>query len=125
MDTKDLVIAVSANSNHPDAPTSDRFARCEYFGIFNHANNSFEFIVNTAKNESGGAGAKAAKLLGDHNVNIVLVPEIGPKAYDALTAFEIDIYRYNPNDTVYDAVHELYAEKLAQLTTSTKHGEHK
>jgi predicted Fe-Mo cluster-binding NifX family protein len=125
MDTKPLVIAVSTNSADQHGPVSDRFARCNFFAIYHHKGNQYTFIENTAKNESGGAGAKAAKLLGDNNVNVVLVPEIGPKAFEALQAFEIEIYRYNKNDTVLDAIDELYAGKLPQLTTSTKHGEHK
>lgn len=124
MDTKNLIIAVSATSNSPKAKTSDRFARCDCFALYRHENNSYEFIDNIAKEESGGAGAKAAKFLGDHDVNVVLVPEVGPKAYDALHAFDIAVYRYNLNDTVIDAIHEFYANKLPQLTTATKHGEH-
>ena len=112
MNTKHLKIAICANTKDPESDVSSRFARCEFYGIYNHEKLEFEFFNNEAKNEMSGAGGRAAKQISDLGVSAVLVPEIGPKAFTALEAFGIEIYRYDKVYSVRDAIYDYYEKKL-------------
>jgi len=124
MDTKHTRIAICADSENPKDDVASRFARCEFYGVYNHKSLSFNFEENKAKNEMSGAGAKAAKQIYDLGVTAVLVPEIGPKAFEALEAFEIEVYRYSQTYSVRDAIYDYYEKKLQRVLASTKTGKH-
>lgn len=124
MITNHLKIAICADSTDPNATVADRFARCEFFGVYNHNTLSFEFLNNEAKQEMSGAGGKASKQIAELGVSAVLVPEVGPKAFDALEAFGIEIFRYQKHFTVRDAIYAYYEKKLPQVLVSTKKGKH-
>lgn len=124
MDTKYSKIAICANDTNPESTVSSRFARCEYYAIYSRESLTFDFEKNTAKNEMSGAGGKAAKQISTLGVEAVLVPEVGPKAFDALEAFEIDIYRYKSEKTVRDIIYDFYEKKLDKVSSSTIKGKH-
>ena len=44
-------------------------------------------VDNTAKDESGGAGGKAVRVLSKNAVEAAIVPELGPKASDGNESF--------------------------------------
>lgn len=108
-------IAVCAQEASEFSPVADRFARAEYFVIYDHSTLSFTPIENDAKDESGGAGGKAVKLLNTHNVDVVLSPEVGPKALEALKAFEIEAYNYKHATTIKDAIYLYFEHKLSPI----------
>ena len=124
MNIKHTRIAICANTEDPESNVSNRFARCEFYAVYNHETLEFDFEENKAKNEMSGAGAKAAKQIYDLGVTAVLVPEIGPKAYEALEAFEIEVYRYSQTYSVRDAIYDYYEKKLQRVLASTKSGKH-
>lgn len=79
------------NSNGSEL--DERFGRAEYFAIYDTDTKDTEIIDNDAKNESGGAGGKAVKILFQNKVQAVVSGEFGPKAVIALKDFEIKAYR--------------------------------
>lgn len=117
-------IAIAAQSQDFNDTAAKRFARCEWFAIYNHDRLTYTFHKNEAKQEASGAGNKAAKILADLDVASVLVPEIGPKAFDILDAFDITVYRYEKSHTIKDALYAYYEGKLLQITHPTKQGHH-
>ena len=119
-----MKIAISSNENHEDSKVSDRFARCEYFIIYDHEALLFTSVQNTAKSAGSGAGGKAVKILGDLDVDVVLVPELGPKALEALQVFDISSYQYPREKTVKEAIYLYYEKKLPELKISTSKGRH-
>ncbi len=119
-----MKIAISSSENNENSKVSDRFARSEYFIIYDHDKLSFEAIVNTAKDEGSGAGGKAVKILGDAGVDIALVPELGPKALEALLAFDIKSYQYPREKTVKEVLYLYFEKKLPELLISTSKGKH-
>ena len=119
-----MKIAISSLENNENSKVSDRFARAEYFIIYDHDSLNFTSVVNTAKNEGSGAGGKAVKILGDLGVDIVLAPELGPKALEALQAFEIKSYQYPREKTVREVLYLYYEKKLPALLISTSKGRH-
>ena len=124
MDTKYKKIVICANDTNPESNVSNRFARCEYYALYNHETLEFTFHKNMAKDEMSGAGGKAAKQVSEIGAEVVLVPEVGPKAFDALEAFEVEIYRYKKEYSVRDAIYDFYEKKLDKVFASTKKGKH-
>lgn len=124
MDTKHTRIAICADTKDPKSNVANRFARCEFYGVYNHNTLEFLFEENKAKNEMSGAGAKAAKQIYDLGVTAILVPEIGPKAFEALEAFDIEVFRYSQIYSVRDAIYDYYEKKLQKVLGSTKSGKH-
>ena len=76
-------------------------------------------IDNEAKNEGAGAGGKAVKILADNKVDVVLAPELGPKANEAIKAFEIEAYRTIANLTVEEQIKNFQEGKLEKFETSS------
>lgn len=119
-----MKIAVCSTGNDHQSIVASRFARCEYFMIYDHETSSASFIENNARNEASGAGGKVSKNLSDLDVSVVLVPQVGPKAYDALKAFEIDAYEYAPNITVQQALDSFSKAQLSIVTEAKGKGKH-
>lgn len=117
-------IGICASNNKPESIVSDRFARANFYAIYDSETLKFSFYENPAKDEGSGAGGKAGKVLGDLNTDIVLVPELGPKAIDALRAFEIKSYQYKQGITVREALYEYFEKKLPELLESSVKGKH-
>lgn len=119
------MISICANSANENDLVSDRFARCEFYAVYNHQDLTFKFIANDAKDEMSGAGGKAAKQISTLGVEVALVPEVGPKAYAALEAFDIEVFQYQKGMTVRDAIYSYYEKNLNPITapnTASKHG---
>jgi len=119
-----MKIAICSTSNNPESLVADRFARADYFAVYNSDDLQFTFFDNPAKNEGSGAGGKAVKVLGDLNVEIVLVPELGPKAIDALKAFDIKSFQYKQGETVRVALYSYFEKKLPEMLDATVSGKH-
>ena len=115
-----MKVAICAKSNlGMNADVDDRFGRAEYYVLFDTENKETSIIENSAKNDSAGAGGKAISLLNKQNVDVILVPELGPKALDAVNAFELKAYHLDGSKTVEAALHSFLEGKLTQLATSS------
>lgn len=114
-----MKIAVCAKSTGMDAIADDRFGRAEYYVVFNTDERVSKTVENTAKNESAGAGGSAVRLLSKAEVDVILVPELGPKAVDAVKAFDMKAYRYTDRVTVRELVAAYQAGELERIETNT------
>ncbi len=112
-----MILGISSNGKSKSSLTSERFARAPFFVIYNKEEKSFVYVDNIAKEENSGAGAKASKILFDHNVDVVLVPKLGPKSVKALEGFEIKAYQY-PEQLNVEEVILLYLESKLPLIES-------
>jgi predicted Fe-Mo cluster-binding NifX family protein len=119
----DMRIGISSDSMGLDAKVSERFGRTDYFVIVEDGK-LVKTIENKAKNEASGAGNMAVRLLSEENVEIALVPELGPKAMTALKAFDIKAYSYNIPSTVQEAVDSFKEGNLKELKENTHEGHH-
>lgn len=124
VDTSLKRVAIPASDPDLTSRVADRFARAPYYAIYHHDSLEFTFIKNDALHEVSGAGSKAARQLGELEIDAVLVPEIGPKAFETLQAFDVAVYRYTRSYTVRDALYDLYEEKLARIHHDTKDSKH-
>ena len=77
--------AVAAKEPNVTGPVASVFGRCPWLLVFDDATGAIEVVENTAATQSGGAGVKAAQLVLDHGVDVLVAPKVGPKAHDVLT----------------------------------------
>ena len=86
-----MKICVSAVANSLDAQLDPRFGRCPYFTIVDPETLQFEAIQNTASGATGGAGIQAAQTIASRGVEVLITGNVGPNAFQALSAAGIKI----------------------------------
>ena len=86
-----MKIGFSATDKTLDAPIDPRFGRCHYFLIFDTDTNAYEAIENIQQRASGGAGIQAAELMAKKQVSVVITGNVGPNAFQTLTAANIKV----------------------------------
>ena len=86
-----MKVCVSAVSDSLDAQVDPRFGRCPYFAIVDAETMTSEAIPNTASSSMGGAGIQAAQLVADRGVKVLITGNIGPNAFQALSAANIKV----------------------------------
>lgn len=113
-----MIIAVCSKEETENSLLANRFARAEYFVFFNSDSKVYTSVDNKAKMAAGGASGVAVKILGNNNVDVVLCPEVGPKALEALNAFEIKAYNFAGTSTVSEAINMYLDNQLTPITSS-------
>ena len=108
-----MIIAIPSKGESISSKADDRFGRADYFIIIE--DDKVSFIENQAKEQASGAGFFAVKTLSEKGVNIVLAPELGPKAFKALKEFEIKAYKYSETKSVQEILEEYKAGKLKSI----------
>jgi len=86
-----MKICVSAVANSLNAQLDPRFGRCPYFVIVDSESMQFEAIPNMASGAMGGAGIQAAQIIANKGVKVVITGNVGPNAFQALSAAGIKI----------------------------------
>jgi predicted Fe-Mo cluster-binding NifX family protein len=125
MDTKKVKIAIAANGPTKEDLVADRFARAPYFIVYNQDDLSFSTIKNDGINASSGASVEAAKILLEHEIDVVLAPKLGDKAFAALNAMEIEAFEYSSEQTVRDVLYSFFEHQLPKIENASTKGLHK
>jgi len=86
-----MKMCVSAVTNSLDAQMDPRFGRCPYFVIVDSETMQFEAIPNVASGATGGAGIQAAQTITSRGVKVLITGNVGPNAFQALSAAGIEI----------------------------------
>jgi predicted Fe-Mo cluster-binding NifX family protein len=81
---KDLKIAVTSTGGSMGALVSEQFGRCQYFIIVEPETMKFEAVSNLGEQMQSGAGPKAAELIINKGVRILLTGQVGDKAEQVL-----------------------------------------
>lgn len=108
-----IVIPVLDNSMESNVCVS--FGRTPYFLIYDTEAQDSTFIKNTAANSQGGAGIKAAQIIADNKVDVVLTPRCGENAAEVLKTAGIKIYK-TINDSLQDNLNAFGKGELDMLT---------
>lgn len=90
-----MKVAISSTGENLTDNVSEVFARCPYFIIAEVENGKIErteVIKNKSAYQTSGAGVSAAQLIAEKNVEVVITKNIGPRAFDVLKQFNINIY---------------------------------
>ncbi|MCE5214387.1 MAG: NifB/NifX family molybdenum-iron cluster-binding protein [Methanobacterium sp.] len=119
-----MKIAIVSTGNNLDSEVSTIFGRCPYFAIVDAENGEIQassIIDNPAMNERGGAGIKAAQLIANNNVNVLLSGAVGPNAFEILKQVGIKVYKPETG-SVKDNINFFSDGKLKEVTTSSSTG---
>ena len=117
-----MKICVSALANNMEAQLDPRFGRCLYFVIVDSETMQFEAIPNAASGATGGAGIQAAQTIADKGAKVVITGNVGPNAFQALSAAGIAIVT-GASGTVIDVVEQYKRGELGKTDAPTV-GEH-
>ena len=86
-----MKICVTALSGSLDAQMDPRFGRCPYFVIVDSLTMEFEAVANIASGSMSGAGIQAAQTVASRGVNVLITGNVGPNAFQALSAAGIKV----------------------------------
>jgi predicted Fe-Mo cluster-binding NifX family protein len=123
-----MKLAICARGEGLDAEVDRRFGRCACFMIVDTGSGeALETLCNESAGASGGAGPQSAQLLSQHDVEAVVLGNVGPNAAIALKAAGIEIYT-GIEGTVQETLQKFQEGKLqivAEATVSPHFGMHK
>lgn len=86
-----MKIGVSASGNDMEALVDPRFGRCTYFVLVDSESMQFEAVPNLAAASGSGAGIQAAQTMASKQVQVLITGNVGPNAFQALSAAEITV----------------------------------
>jgi predicted Fe-Mo cluster-binding NifX family protein len=109
-----MKICVTASSEGLDSEVDPRFGRCSYFIIYDTETRSVESISNTGAAASGGAGIKAAELIANAGVGVLLTGGVGPNAFSIFSELGIDV-QVGAKGTVREAIRQYEAGELQSI----------
>lgn len=84
-------ICLSATDKGMDSDIDPRFGRAPYFLILDPSAQQIEVVRNPYLEDAQGAGIRAAQMLVDKGVRIILTGQVGPKADQVLSAAGVQI----------------------------------
>lgn len=93
-----MKIAITSSGNSPESKIDSRFGRCSFIAIYDKSSGNLNFIENTAKDSSSGAGPATAKLVADAGVSKVVALEFGGKVKSILDALNIEMHQYSESE---------------------------
>jgi len=113
-----LRICITASGNNLDAQLDPRFGRCAYLVIVDSETLQFEAVPNLASGATGGAGIQAAQTIANKGVKVLVTGNVGPNAFQALSAAGIDIIT-GASGTVREAVEKFRKGELRKTDAPT------
>jgi len=116
-----MKIAVSSLQDGLNSQVDPRFGRCQYFIIVDPETMKFKVVSNAANISSHGAGIQAAQIVKDHGVSTVITGNIGPNAFQALSAAGIKLIT-GASGTVREVVEKYKKGELKATDTPTVGG---
>ena len=112
-----MKIAISATK---DNKIDARFGRCEIFKIVEIEDGDIKGekeIDNSAAAQAGGAGIRAAQIIGDEKAEAVITGNLGPNAMMTLKQLNIDVYQAEGD--IEEVLKDYLDGKLKKLEDST------
>jgi len=86
-----LKVCVTSTGPDLNAFVDPRFGRCAYFIIIDVETMKFEALPNPSAHSMTGAGIQAAQFIANKGVDVVITGQVGPNAYQALSAAGVKI----------------------------------
>lgn len=99
-----MIIALPVQSQEIPLKLNSTLGRSPWFYLYNTSTKTGEFITNTAAQLSGGAGIKAAQLLLDHNIDVLITPRSGTNALDVFKEANVKVYESASTDVLENIV---------------------
>lgn len=111
-----MKIAVSSTDKDINSNVSDVFGRCPYFIIAEIENQEIkktEAIKNESENQMSGAGISTAQLIAENSVSAVITGNVGPRAFDVLKQFNIEVY--SGDGSIKEVLQKFIDKKLQKI----------
>jgi len=115
-------IAMTSTGKTIEDPIDLRFGRCPFFLIID-SDGSVRAVSNCARVAGGGAGIQAAQQIVNENVKVVITGQIGPNAFEVLSAANIEIILAPPGIGK-DTLEKYRLNRLTKAGTETNPGGH-
>ena len=90
-----MIISMPVDEQKLESTICISYGRAPYFLIYDTETDQHVFIENAAANSQGGAGIKAAQILVDENVSVLITPRCGENAAEVFNAAGVKIYQSN------------------------------
>ena len=116
-----MKICVTSVSGNLDAQVDPRFGRCPYFTIVDSETMEFNAISNDSTNAAHGAGIQAAQTVANMGVKVVITGNVGPNAFNVLSATGIKIVT-GASGSVREAVEKYKSGQLKETGNPTVGG---
>lgn len=120
-----MIVALCSTGQDMDAELDSRFGRCSNFVFFDTEKRDFLSETNTAKEASGGAGAMAVQQLVNHGAGVLIAPEVGPQAMDALVAMNIPVFKQGDQKTGTKVIEAWEKHRLEEQYKASVAGMHR
>ena len=91
-----MKVAISVTKPESDATLDARFGRAAAFLIVDTETDEWQGYTNPAADAPGGAGIQAAEFVARQGAEAAISGAFGPKAYAALAAANVAMYRAEP-----------------------------
>ena len=109
-----MKIAITAQGKDLDAKVDPRFGRTENFIIIDTETMKFDAVANEGLHAAHGAGTQAALLMSKYNVEALITGNVGPNAFQTLTAAGIKMFKVN-GGTVAEAIEKFKNNELQEI----------
>ena len=117
-----MIVSLCAKGSDLSSEVDPRFGRCDYFLFYNTEDGSCTAVSNSAKDAAGGAGVLACQIVGDNGAGVVIAPELGPQAMDALIQMGIPAYAQGDSKTANDALNAWKNNGLKEIKKAENTG---
>lgn len=88
-----MKVALPVENKSLEIPVCPSFGRSPFYALIDTDNGTHEFLDNAAAASQGGAGIKAAQLLADNGVAVLITYRCGENAAQVLNAAGIKMYK--------------------------------
>ncbi|MCL5109731.1 MAG: NifB/NifX family molybdenum-iron cluster-binding protein [Chloroflexi bacterium] len=113
-----MKVAVTAYGPGLDAQFVAVFGRCPAFVLVDSETSASEVLENGAAGAAGGAGIQAAQAVIDGGAKAVITGNVGPNAFQVLSAAGIPVYVF-AGGTVRQAVQAFAEGRLQAVSVAT------
>lgn len=86
-----MKIAFSTNGNSMASVIEGAFGRCRFFLVFDTDSTEHKIHENSGANMAGGAGIKAAEIIGNLGVDTLVTGSLGPNARPVLESAGVTV----------------------------------
>lgn len=108
-------VAIPVDDQKNETNVCISFGRAPYFMLYDIGTKKASFLINTAAQSQGGAGIKAAQLLVDNMVDVLLTPRCGQNAAEVLQPANIKIFK-TVGTSVKENLQAFFDSKLTVLS---------
>jgi len=117
-----MKVAVSTQGKDINSVVDARFGRTLGFIIYDTESDNWEFLDNSqVLNAPHGAGIQATRHVVDAGANIVITGHLGPNAFKALSAAQVEAYTFK-GGSVKEAIDSFKNGDLQSLNNSDVEG---